>query len=592
MKSKSLVKVVLLCLLIPLLFSIISTIDVRGEFLLQVVPEGRDFATQVLRDPWDMSQYSDVSTFINGDGEVINLSNISIQNGIFSATSLVADNWFYLLFAGYEHALMVGKIGHNYPIHSAAFHCFSMAMLANTAGTRKLSVWWSADERLDGSGIWGVSDYYDVAPYWKLYQIDLSNSYNAGVRWTARDTWQNLFVRPFLQAGITFSVDWARLTDCNPVYKTINWTGSGPVSIYLRPAGTTREIEVKTGVSGNSYNLDVQGVAPGDYTYLVKNNGTVLASADFSINPAPVAKFDRPSFTSGEDYATQQGKPWNMHDSSTIDRIACATGTFQNDLLNIITPGPKQEPSGCNANNISDPQVWLNAPVLVDSNQYRYLTFSMYTGEPWADVSRAMIVRWIWTINNDACGLVGDAIPYDVGWQTISIDLHDSLEGLVVDRTPNCPSGPLYWNSAPAKRVRLDPNENMLDHPITQQISDIYLTKMDSVRKGSTFPVQLSFNKPASQISSTSFYYTDNLNQPTQHPAVRYVSSLQPNSHFFYLPYISGGISTGVGQDPNTMIFQWNTSGVVPDTYYICGVFNDGFNPVLYCSDAPVKLNP
>jgi hypothetical protein len=201
-----------------------------------------------------------------------------------------------------------------------------------------------------------------------------------------------------------------------------------------------------------------------------------------------------------------------------------------------------------------------------------------------------MIARWIWTINNDACGLVSNDIPYDVGWQTITLDLLDPLNGITEDRTSNCPSGPLYWSSAPAKRVRLDPNENTLDQPLTQQLSDIYLTKMDSARIGYTFPVQISFNKLASQISSASFYYTDNLSQPTQHPAVRSVSSPQPNSHFFYLPYISGGISAGVGQNPNMMTFQWNTSGVIPGTYYICGIFNDGFNQILNCSDAPLSL--
>jgi hypothetical protein len=584
-------KVALYCtVMFSILFSFSSPV-VRAETSSTILPEGRDFATQVLRDPWDMSQYSDVSTFLNGDGYAINLTNINVQNGIFSATSLVADNWFYLLFAGYETALMVGKIGHNYPIQSAIFHCYSMAMTANASGTRKMSVWWAENEHLSNTR-WGVSSWYDVAPYWKLYQIDLSTSYDSGVRWTDLPSWQSLYVRPFLQAGVTFSIDWARLTDCNPVYKTINWTGTGPVSIYLRPVGTTREIEIKTGITGNSYNLDVQGVAPGDYTYLVKNNGSLLASSDFTINPAPIGKFEKPSFTSGDDYATLQGKPWNMHDASSIDKIVCATGTFQNDLLDLVTPGPKQEPSGCNANNISDPQVWLNTPALVDSSQYRYLTFSLNTQEPWADVHGGMIARWVWTINNDTCGLVSNDIPFDVGWQTISIDLQNPTYGAVEDRTSQCPQGSLYWNSAPAKRVRLDPNENTLDHALNQQISNIYLTKMDTAHVGFTFPVVIHFNKPASQISSASFYYTNNLSQPTQHPAVRYVSSPQPSSHFFYLPFISGGMSVGIVQDPNTMTFQWNTSGVVPGAYYICGIFNDSFNTVLYCSDAPVNLVP
>jgi hypothetical protein len=583
--------------LFSLLFALISANSVNigdnAAATTEVVPEGRDFASQVLRDPWDMSEYSDVSAFINGDGEVINLNNITTNDGLFSAHSLVADNWFYVLFAGYQTALMTGKIGHNYPIQSATFHCFSMAMTANQAGTRKMSVWWSDDDIL-GSGQWGVSAWYDVANHWKLYQIDLANSYAGNpadpnsTPWNNRSTWQNLYIRPFLEADVTFSVDWVRLTDCNPVYKTINWSGSGPVSIYLQPSGTTRQIEVQTGITGNSYNLDVQGVAPGEYTYYVKNGSSTLASGVFNINSAPIAQFTNPSYSSGQDYATAAGNAWDMDRSDDVDNIACASGIFLNGLLNLITPAIQQQPSGCNANNISDPQIWLSYSNLVDTSQYRYLTFRMNTEGPWADVSNAMIVRWVWTINNDDCGMVTNDIPFDVGWQTITIDLGNPEFGVAEDWTGKCPAAPLYWAANPAKRMRLDPNENTLSSPMSQMIDYVLLTKMSSTKVGSIFPIQVAFNKSANQITSASYYYTTTLTQPTQQSANRYVPSLGPFK--IYLPLIIGGF--GVSYDPNSLTFAWDTSGVAAGTYYICGVFNDGFNNALYCSDAPVRLDP
>jgi hypothetical protein len=557
------------------------------ERSLHVLPEGRDFATQILRDPWDMSEYSDISRYMNGDGEAINLADITVQDGTFSARSLVSDNWFYLLFAGYQTALMVGKIGHNYPIQSTEYHCISIAMTANTSGSRKMSVWWSDDEILS-TGQWGVSAYYDVTPYWKLYQIDLSTSFDAGTRWNDRATWQNLYIRPFLQAGVTFSVDWARLTDCNPVYQTITWSGSNPVSIYLQPINTNREIEIITGVTGNNYNLDVQGIAPGDYIVRVKQGNTVLASSNIKINQAPIAHFTRPSYTSGQDYASSVGNPWDMDSPGDVDRIECTSANFAGNMLELTTASPPQQPSGCNLNNISDARIWLPYPVPVDTNQYRYLTFRMHTGEPWADVSRAMVARWVWTINNDACGMVSHDIPYDVGWQTITIDLGSPSYGIAEDWTGTCPSPPLYWYANTAKRLRFDPNENMLSHSLIQKIDYIYLTQMDSVRAGSIFPVQVSFNKSASEITSAVYYYTDTLSQPLQHLAQSNPPRAQGN-RLIYLPMITGG---GIGSQASETAFMWNTAGVPPGTYYLCGVFSDGLNSALYCSEAPLKLTP
>src|SRR5581483_10910014 len=91
------------------------------------VAETNDFATQVLHDPWDMAQFTDVSQYLNESGQRDLLHNIGVANGVFSAQSTsVKDAAFYTLFPGYilpdgGKAIQPGKAGVNYPIASATY---------------------------------------------------------------------------------------------------------------------------------------------------------------------------------------------------------------------------------------------------------------------------------------------------------------------------------------------------------------------------------------------------------------------------------------------------------------------------------------
>src|SRR5829696_10454630 len=66
------------------------------------VAEGKDFATQVLRDPWDMDTLSDVSVWLNRSGQAFDTTDIKVANGVFSAKSTITeDTNFTVLFPGY-----------------------------------------------------------------------------------------------------------------------------------------------------------------------------------------------------------------------------------------------------------------------------------------------------------------------------------------------------------------------------------------------------------------------------------------------------------------------------------------------------------
>jgi len=582
------------------------------------LPEGRDFATTVLGDPWDMSEFTDISQYLNRSGQAKYLENIRVQNGVFSANAAGTDTAeFHPLFAGYDTALPIGKIGENYPIDSSKYHCLYIAAKVDSGAPvngvpDQMVVYWFADERLNG-GTWGqtlpgIWLYPEAAsgtpsPSWKLFQIDLATADEHLTHWKDQAQWQGLRIDPTLQKT-GFAVDWVRLTDCNSVVKKVTWNGNGPVSIYIRPDGTTRDILVASGLTGNSYDLDVQGIAAGVYTYFVKQNNQTLNSGTFEITKTPVAQFTSPAPSEGLDYATQMGNAWDFSDTSDIKSVKDATWSVNNGVLDLVTQ------SG------ADAEVILSLPARFQSRDYRYLSFRMYTDFPVQNVPNGMIARLIWTIpsltgkTGYQCYLVSHDIPFDVGWHTYTVDLFDAFQGSVEETSPSgpphCPSLPTNWlSTSPIIGLRFDPNENILGVPLHQQIDWIRLTKEASVSQGGLYPVQIALDRSPDELKEVNFFYTTNPNQPTQNLAVTISDSLSSSqttnsgpalstiggNFHLYLPLsVSKYYTLNFQPVTNGVNFAWDTSSVAPGEYYICALVEDEFNQATYCSTSPVQV--
>jgi hypothetical protein len=265
--------------------------------------------------------------------------------------------------------------------------------------------------------------------------------------------------------------------------------------------------------------------------------------------------------------------------------------------------------------NDLDAQVFLNTPQVFNGNNYRFLTFRSFTEGPWQRFGGGMVIRWVWSIPGISgirgyeCHLVSQDIPYDVGWQTFTVDLFDQYSGSVEQTGGDCASGNLSWSgSSGIKRLRFDPNENITGVPLHQRVDWIRLTQVDRVLKGNPFPVQIGLNKSPDGLTSIAFYYTDNLQNPTQHPAMEYLplnspaltledTLLPPGSQLLesqakiFLPGIFRNyIEIDFPPIENGVNFAWDTRGVIPGEYYVCVVVADLFNTATYCSEAPVRI--
>ncbi len=607
------------------------------------LPESIDFATVTFGDGWDMSEFTDISNYLNGAGRNPSMTSISVQDGLFNATSTVSttdpDAFIFPLFPGLPGFMPLGHLGSVYPINPANYQCLHIAMKVNTsAANDEFMVLWYPDKNLttpsstSTSGATHLTLYpeFGTSRYWKLFTINLANppwGY-IGKPW-AYSAWQGLELLMTYYDNVAISIDWIRLTpSCNslPQYSTtLTWTPSASVtSLWVRPQGTTRDIRAIKGLNGltGSYSFDTQGLAPGTYSVGFGTDTTCCSewsSTAIEINASPILDFDRPSPTSGEDYATAAGDAWDMHTSNDIDQILCSTWSFANSLLMFDTPYPNAAPTECLGPGVGevDSRIFVNMPgTLSYGRDYRYLSYRMYQNGTISLPVDGMLVRWIWT-TPEYCTRVSQGAAIEVGWHEYNIDLYNTYNGTPVEYF-NCPVSPLQpWSQVGAIRsLRFDPNENWTGElsivpPLTfhQEIDWIRLTKVDGVTRGSIYPIEVTLNKDPSTLVYIDFYYTTSRSQPQQ----TYIGRASPGgllvpaqppapaetgpnldtslaTQLLYIPLLLRNPTTFPALLPNQVRYLWDTSAVVPGEYYLCGVSNDGLNQTTFCSMAPLQI--
>jgi hypothetical protein len=564
-----------------------------------VVREGRDFATLSLTDPWDMNEFSDVSKYFNESNVAIHLQNSIFSGGIFSATSADTDAQFYTLFPGYGSAINAGRVGSRYPIDPSQYHCLYIRMNVLTDNTTgdEWRAFWFAGNTLAG-GVYGATGRRILAgPRWNIYYSD---PYLGGTPWGGASQWQGLRIDPTTKAGVSFAVDWVRLTDCVAVSTTISWTGlSGNVQIWGGIDRQAPDIEVAPVVNGSAgaYQVDVQGWEPGTYYLALKDAGGVFhwSATPLQIDPSPRITFAKPSYTSGDSLT------WDMNSSSDLSLLdtKCVSFSFADGVVDLVTQSAPNQPFGCfhnsGATTSSDPQLGLSMPPPpVDTSTYRYLTFRTYMEppleRPWQDVNAGWMYRWLWRTyeNGDPakwCMNVSNDIPFDVGWETLAVDLFNPFEGYTEDFAGPSGCHARYWADDPANFLRIDPNENTTSSAFHQKIDWIRLSRMDRVAQGSPFAIQLESSEPITSLN-LAFYYTTDPAQPKQHSAILGAGGTPPSLPYsLYLPLVlkNSGVS-----GPTS--FSWNTDRVTPGQYYVCVEAGDGYNTPIFCSQTAVEV--
>jgi hypothetical protein len=566
------------------------------------ISDGIDYATRVLADPWDMSEFYDISQGLNlSNFPDQHLMNIQVSGGIFSASTVGTYSEFFPLFPGYPPGTRSGKIGSLYPINSSTFACFFMAMKStwNSDVSNYFLVGWGPNN--DTNNPWGFAiSSYITNDQWRLHQFNLNKPPQGVINspWSSQQFWQYLRITPSKNIDTQFSIDWIRLTNCQPVNVNLTGLPQDAYSIWLGTGSPERQILVVNSFPhpNGSYTWDVQGIPAGNYNYYVKDStGNPVQQGQLNINGSPIVTFTSPSPYSGQDYANGQGNPWDM-EPSDITLINCATYGFSNGILSLDTQSRACAGPGANE---ADPKIYLNSIDHGNLSSYRYLSFSSRTDGAWSDPAKGMIVRLIWRLDRpgEDCYYISRAVALDVGWQTYTVDLYDPLNGMPEEFTPgNCPA--VSWRDqgsvGPVVGFRLDPNENITGSVMHQEFDWLRLTKVEQVTQGKPVKIRVLLNKPPSEVS-LNFFYTTVLSLPTQNLASTYSMTSINSPFLIYLPFVfktDPNYDPFVEQIPADVTYLWNTTGVTPGEYYICAQAEDGYNQATYCSQAPVKINP
>lgn len=535
-----------------------------------------------------MSELTDISIGLNESGQKVHLSPISIQNGLLIAKATDEDPQIYPLWPGFY----IGKVGDQYPIPSK-YHCLYIALKTDVPSSY-LQAFWFANEHLNdipSGGRWGQTVFKSIrANQWGLYKLDLiKDALNTEetTKWEAQFTWKGIRIDPGTKKDALIYIDWIRLTDCKPTNLEFHLSHPYPLYFYIKPEYGTEEIYV--GQLTPDYKVDLQGIAPGNYTFRLDDGKQTILQGSLRINQTPILEFTRPSPLSGPSLS------WDMSDSSDVGRAECIEEiTYEDGTLSFVTPS-----NICEADGAADPKIHLIVRRPIISNRYRYLNYRIYTEwtNPWANVPQGMIVRWIWSTQGISgspgyrCHWVSQDLPFDVGWNIYSVDLFDPLLGTPEQWAGECPPNALSWkDSNTILELRFDPNENITGSPFFQKIDWIHLTGVEEVKQGNPFSIRYKVTNDQIGSPLVKFYYTsDPSTNPTMYLAQEVLASppVPPSTHNVFLPLVLNNASFS---EPIDETFFWDTSKASPGEYYLCANVTDGINETIYCSEAPIRI--
>ena len=544
------------------------------------VGEGYDYATQAWAAPWNFDEVSDLirSHSLNGTAAV---------NGSLTAEIGGIDPYFFLLFPGLPSAINLNT-GDQRPIDTSKYTRASFRFCTDVHHMfQQARLYW-----YDGytNGIAYPSQIILLDSGCKLYIHDLSN----------QTGWQGeinglRFDLDYLETGDGFSIDWFRLTeapDWSNSYQ-IWWTDLGPtgkpLQLFLDPDASgydghmIAELFDAPGVGNVDWgSVDTgfplpQDFQPGPYYVYARVGGQPAgySGAPIVINQAPAIQFANPSYTTGRDYATNQGNPWDM-DSSGSDGVVGGSIAYRFEGWQVVA-----------RNTGGDPGFRFNVPIPIDTSYYRYFSIELQSQYSFYD-ARGGMARLYWMNDYYHPTTTEDlVINATAQWRTYSLDL--SQTPLEPGRVQN------PWTSSDWQILRFDPNENVTGIDWEWRIRDAKLTGPPEAAP--YLPIQWEIDNPEDEdVLLTLYYDTDNRDfngtQIEQDASANAESSRSdpPRSasrvdagHYVYLPFVT------LNYCPGDCVV-WDTSDIATGEYYVYGCLDDGLNQICRYSDVPVLV--
>ena len=519
------------------------------------VPLAADYATEVLNDPWDMSQATDINNYVPSS-DFVNFQNVSFSNGIFSATAKTSDPYFYLVSPPLSSSQPTGgRWGSDYPINTSRYHILSFKMYTDVASD--LQIVWNMGNDYFGSFV--ITQPINVAPGWHVYTLDLNNLVAAPYasstrRWNGGPV-TGLRIDPTVASGATVKFDWIALqgeTNSTDVQVQVSATASGGAAYYdlfldddQDPTnGYVRKITATHAASGNAtFAVNTTGLPAGTYYvvgYLTNGTSTpagpTVVGGTIRVNQSPLVTILQPDAEGGEGV-----KPWNMSSSADIWKSFnlsvseflpfAAVGGLTGDFFHGRNVDGNDDPVQYSAFHTAN-------PAHIDAEVYHNLTYKLLVAGD-CDLVGGSVARVNWA-HTDDFGTSQDIVVFP-GWNKYTVDL----------KTVQLEQNLVPW-SGTINTFRVDAHE--FSTPRDYWFDYIHVRADD--RANSKFAITYNISDPDGDAADTtvSLYYVD-------HAAT------------------SGG--TLIASFPLAQydgMYVWDTSGVPEGTYYIYAVATDGYN--------------
>ncbi|MBI3264644.1 MAG: VCBS repeat-containing protein [Acidobacteria bacterium] len=577
MNPRPLVAALVLCLFLLSPFAAhAQSIAITSPTSGQRLAAGPDFPTDVIGDPWDMSNREDLPRMSFGfSGLDIDASGRLLGR----PTGTGAD--FYLLHRGIYGAVNPGRNGLNFPIDTNRYSKIAFKLYSEVAGEVPHVLWHfvkhdgPTGERFGGRYATGASVVGS-----KIFVVDMAGGNELGMPgydWRSAPMVIGLNLSPNTwpaSVGKVMGVDWVRVIPGDgsslSVTQIITWIGpsSGTYTLTVDDLGPNPAVPFTIGAiaasssGSHTFAWKYGFLPPGSYRLSIARSGSATASTTFTINDPPIINITDPDETGGSDFATaDMGNTWDMNDAADIqfmDKVAAPN--FSGGEFN-----------GVNLAGNNDPEVWMlrNSSVTVDPSRYHRLTYK-YRLDGAFDLSAAggSVVRVFWGSTAWRPDLI--AISEDIlvwpGDNTYSIDLSTLQVGL--DRgIESISAAQELWVSGAKRYFRIDPHEGTNQRPFHY---DYVKLAADDETSGGQFTVRWRVSDADSSPLVSLFYDTDT----------------DPASGLTAIPGASN-LSAGAGGIGS---FVWDTSGVPVGTYYVYATVSDGLNSQGRYSTGPLRV--
>ena len=537
----------LIILIIPVYSSLLagSNITITGPTGASEVIEGRDFASEVRMDPWNMSNREDMSH------RVVRFKTIRWTGGNWRATTNSSDSYFWFMWGGDPGAYMTLRDGGRTKVNTGRYKRLTFKMYVSGSEGSYLGrgqFYWFYRRDLKYPKVKTFSVYAG----WHTYQIDLPGSWRG---WPI-----SLRMDPVPRSNRVVKIDYIRLTNRpgNKVNLTWNDTEGGTATVYVDKNNSGYDGSalrtVGSNVGANSANIDLDGLEPGNYYFYMKKAGGAYSNysiAGQNINKAPLVKITDPDEKGGADWATRAMRnSWNMSSSGDVYKTF---NTYKKSFSRGRYTGVNYA-----ANRKNDPYFMLNLRRKTINPKIFHRLTVRYAYSGGFSLRRGTMARIGWLTrryNDPKYWQISDDIVTYKGWNTYTID----LKKIKLNR------GSYGWKNR-ITQLRFDPHEDRYSRRF--YVDYITLRADDAMNSNGSFVVRYKLYDTNDSSVNISFY--------------RDRDKSFGNGNEVLIRSLAAA--------PGSRSFTWKPSKYVNGTYYIYAKANDGVDQRGYYSTGPVKI--